>query len=84
VAELLVGAEGGARVGNADELTRLLTDLLRDDPRLLKMGQAARQVVEENQGALHASLDQISLFLSDRASDAAADRRPVTAMSSRS
>ena len=85
VAELLVSAEGGGRVGNVDELTRLLTELLLDKPRLLKMGRAARQVVEENQGALRASLDHIALFLPDQPSlDATPGSRPATVLSSRS
>jgi 3-deoxy-D-manno-octulosonic-acid transferase len=85
VAELLVGAEGGVKVETGDELARLLTELLLDEPRLLKMGQAARQVVEENQGALHASLDQIALFLPDQvASSDPAGSHPAALLSSRS
>jgi 3-deoxy-D-manno-octulosonic-acid transferase len=63
VAELLLAAEGGSQVENADDLTRRVGELLLDDPRLTRMGQAARQVVEENQGALQLSLDQIARFL---------------------
>jgi hypothetical protein len=40
-----------------------VSELLLDEPRLTQMGQAARQVVQENQGALQLSLDQIARFL---------------------
>ena len=63
VAELLLAAEGGIQVENADDLTRRVSELLLDEPRLTRMGQAARQVVKENQGALQLSLDQIARFL---------------------
>ncbi|HJR77586.1 MAG TPA: 3-deoxy-D-manno-octulosonic acid transferase [Nitrospiraceae bacterium] len=66
VADLLLTAEGGARVRDADELARRITELLLDEARLISMGQAARQVVKDNQGALQASLDQIAAFLPDR------------------
>jgi 3-deoxy-D-manno-octulosonic-acid transferase len=63
VAELLVAAEGGIRVENADDLARRVSELLLDEPRLTEVGQAAWQVVQENQGALQLSLDQIARFL---------------------
>lgn len=63
VADLLLAAEGGIRVENTDDLTSRVTELLQDEPRLTRMGQAARQVVQENQGALQLSLDQIATFL---------------------
>jgi 3-deoxy-D-manno-octulosonic-acid transferase len=86
VAELLLTAEGGVRVEDADELARRMTELLRDDSRLVRMGQAARQVVENNQGALQASLDQIAPFLRDReaSAGAAAGDLLATVSSSRS
>jgi hypothetical protein len=60
--------------------------LLLDKPRLTKMGQAARQVVEDNQGALQVSLDQIAAFLADSAASAGATAGGlhVTLSSSRS
>ncbi|WP_447602296.1 3-deoxy-D-manno-octulosonic acid transferase [Nitrospira sp. Nam80] len=72
VADLLIAAEGGLRVESGDDLARLLAAVLSDESRLARVGQAARQVVQENQGALQRSLDQISAFLpaSDSAPDA--------------
>ena len=86
VADLLIQAEGGLRVQDADELARWMIELLLDKPRLTKMGQAARQVVEDNQGALQVSLDQIAAFLADSGASAGATAGGlhVTLSSSRS
>jgi 3-deoxy-D-manno-octulosonic-acid transferase len=63
VADLLIAADGGLRVDSGDDLARQLTAVLKDEARLARIGRAARQVVQENQGALQRSLDQISAFL---------------------
>jgi 3-deoxy-D-manno-octulosonic-acid transferase len=86
VADLLLQAEGGVRVQDSDELAHGIIELLLDKPRLTKMGQAARQVVEDNQGALQASLDQIATFLagSGASGGATAGGLHVTLSSSRS
>ena len=77
VADLLIAAEGGLRVENGDDLARRMTIVLKDESRLARMGQAARQVVQENQGALQRSLDQISAFLSDPGSPPDPSARPL-------
>ncbi len=84
VADLLVAAGGGLRVETADDLARPMTELLMDPTRLAGMGQAARQVVQENQGALQLSLDQITAFLPGRgsSSDASAAGGLVFTLSS--
>ncbi|MGH7164924.1 MAG: 3-deoxy-D-manno-octulosonic acid transferase [Nitrospiraceae bacterium] len=58
-ADLLIRAGGGVRVRNGAELTAEMAARLRDRPALHRMGQAARAMVHENQGALGRSLDQI-------------------------
>lgn len=59
-ADLLLRAGGGARVRNGADLTKQMAARLRDRPALHRMGQAARAMVLENQGALGRSLDQIA------------------------
>lgn len=74
VADLLIAAEGGLRVESGNDLARHMMAVLKDEPRLARMGQAARQVVQENHGALQRSLDQITAYLprSDSSADASA------------
>ena len=59
-ADLLLRAGGGARVRNGADLAEQMAARLRDRPALHRMGQAARAMVLENQGALGRSLDQIA------------------------
>lgn len=86
VAELLIGAGGGMRIENAGELASRVIELLHDESQLMQMGRAAREVVQENQGALQVTLDQIAAFLPDSAAppDATAGRLFATLLSSRS
>lgn len=63
VASLLLAAEGGSQVEDGEDLARHLKTVLSDQSRLEKMGEAARRVVQENQGALERSLEQIVAFL---------------------
>ncbi len=62
-ADLLLRAGGGVRVRNGTEFAAEVAARLRDRPALHRMGQAARAVVHENQGALGRSLDQIGKVL---------------------
>ena len=64
VAALLLNAQGGRIVPDADALAQGLRDLLSDAATLNRMGQAARQVVADNQGALQRSAEIIATLLS--------------------
>ncbi len=70
VAALLSHAHGGRLVQDADDLTQVLRELLRDPDALRRMGQAARRVVADNQGALKRTADIIATFLPGRAASA--------------
>lgn len=74
------------RIENAGELASRVIELLHDESQLMQMGRAAREVVQENQGALQVTLDQIAAFLPDSAAppDATAGRLFATLLSSRS
>jgi 3-deoxy-D-manno-octulosonic-acid transferase len=63
VAALLSHARGGHMVQDEQDLTRVLRALLRDREALQRMGQAARQVVADNQGALQRTADVIATLL---------------------
>ncbi len=67
VAALLVNAHGGRVVQDEQDLAQALRALLRDPAALQRMGQAAQQVVADNQGALQRSADIIATFLPGRA-----------------
>lgn len=66
VAALLLNAQGGLIVPDADGLAQGLRDLLSDAATLNRMGQAARQVVADNQGALQRSAEIIATLLPAR------------------
>ena len=63
VAALLSHARGGQMVQDEQDLTRVLRALLRDREALRRMGQAAQQVVADNQGALQRTADVIATVL---------------------
>jgi 3-deoxy-D-manno-octulosonic-acid transferase len=65
VADLLIRAGGAAMVYTGNELAERMAKLLRDRVALRGMGDAARQVVLENQGAVRRSLDLIGEVLRD-------------------
>ncbi|MBV6470267.1 MAG: 3-deoxy-D-manno-octulosonic acid transferase [Nitrospirae bacterium] len=66
VAALLTNAGGGLVVQNEAELAQVLHSLLRDPVARQRMGQAAQQVVADNQGALSRSAEIIATFLPSR------------------
>jgi 3-deoxy-D-manno-octulosonic-acid transferase len=68
VADLLIRAGGAMMVRTGDELAGQMAKLLRDRLVLQGMGEAARQVVSENQGAVGRSLDLIGEVLRDSGS----------------
>jgi 3-deoxy-D-manno-octulosonic-acid transferase len=63
IADLLTHAGGGHRVLYAEDLTRQVIALFSDEKERERMGQAARQVVEQNQGALQQTLEAIDRLL---------------------
>lgn len=63
IADLLIQAGGGRRVLHAEDLTRQVLSLFSDDEERERMGQSARQVVEQNQGALQRTLEAIDRLL---------------------
>jgi 3-deoxy-D-manno-octulosonic-acid transferase len=70
MAQLLIETGGGRRVATGGELVDLWRDRLHDHAALARMGLAARQVVEDNQGALEQTLEVIESFLSRPSSEA--------------
>lgn len=66
VAALLLNAQGGRIVPDAEGLAQSLRELLSDQATANRMGQAARQVVADNQGALQRSADIIATLLPAR------------------
>ena len=63
VAALLLNARGGRVVEGAQGLAQSLRELLDNSDALTQMGQAAQQVVADNQGALQRSAEIIATFL---------------------
>ena len=63
IADLLIEAGGGRRVLQADDLTRQVLALFSDDEERERMGRLAREVVEQNQGALQQTLEAIDRLL---------------------
>jgi len=63
IAELLLQAGGGHRVSHVEDLTRQVVALFSDDEERDRMGRLARQVVEQNQGALEQTLEAIEKLL---------------------
>ncbi len=75
VAALLLDAQGGRIVPDAAGLAQGLRELLGDAASLNRMGQAARQVVADNQGALQRSADIIAALLPALGPSAEGQRR---------
>jgi len=66
IADLLIQAGGGHRVSHAEDLTRQVIALFSDDEERERVGRLARQVVEQNQGALQQTLEAIEKLLTRR------------------
>jgi 3-deoxy-D-manno-octulosonic-acid transferase len=62
----LIQAGGGRRVLNAEDVTRQVLALFSDGEERERMGRSARQVVEENQGALQQTLEAIDRLLTQQ------------------
>jgi len=63
IADLLIEAGGGRRVLQAEDLTQQVVALFSDGEERERMGRSARQVVEQNQGALQRTLEAIDRLL---------------------
>lgn len=63
IADLLIQAGGGRRVLQAEDLTQQVIRLFSDHEERERMGRSARQVVEQNQGALQRTLEAIDKLL---------------------
>jgi 3-deoxy-D-manno-octulosonic-acid transferase len=59
IANLLIQADGGRRVNTVEELTTQVLRLFDHHQECARMGQAARSMVQQNQGALQATIDAI-------------------------
>ncbi len=67
VAGLLLQAGGGRQVSDVTQLVAAMSELLRDRTRLQFVGDAARAMVRDNQGALQRSLEVVEAFLAPAA-----------------
>jgi 3-deoxy-D-manno-octulosonic-acid transferase len=83
VAALLVNAQGGRVVQHEQDLAQAIGELLHDPDLLRRMGQAARQVVADNQGALQRSADIIATFLPGQEASTESGGEPRRELSSR-
>ncbi len=63
IADLLIQAGGGRMVLHAEDLTQQVMALFSDDKERERMGRSARQVVEQNQGALQRTMEAIDRLL---------------------
>jgi 3-deoxy-D-manno-octulosonic-acid transferase len=86
VADLLIQAGGGRRVLQTEELTQQVKILFADDEERERMGRSARQVVEQNQGALQQTVEAIDRLLTPQqgASGSPLSNRPLPLMAEKS
>jgi 3-deoxy-D-manno-octulosonic-acid transferase len=86
IADLLIQAGGGCRVLHAEDLTAQVMALFTDDKERERMGRLARQVVEQNQGAVQRTLEAIDRLLTPQqgASGSPLENRPRPLMVGRS
>jgi 3-deoxy-D-manno-octulosonic-acid transferase len=73
IASILEKEGAGVRVRNGDELAAQIDGLIRDNGRLLTMGERASSFVNQNQGAVEKNLDHIERILAEV-------RRPTAAV----
>ena len=85
VADLLIQAGGGRRVLQTEDLTQQVKILFADDEARERMGRSARQVVEQNQGALQQTVEAIDKLLTVQqgASGFPLSNRPLPLMAER-
>jgi 3-deoxy-D-manno-octulosonic-acid transferase len=63
IADFLIQAGGGRRVLTSEDLAQQVVGLFSDDEERERVGRSARQVVEQNQGALKQTLEAIDRLL---------------------
>ena len=63
--ELLVSAGGLIQLSGVEGLTAAVSELLTDQSRIKQMGQNARQVVLNQQGATGRTLDALATIIAD-------------------
>ena len=66
IARAFVAANAVAQVANAEELERVIGELLADPARRAAMGNSAKAVVAENLGAVHRTMEMILPYLEKR------------------
>jgi 3-deoxy-D-manno-octulosonic-acid transferase len=66
IADLLIQAGGGRRVSTAEDLTQQVIGLFANHEERERMGRSARQMLEENQGALQRTLGAIDGLLASQ------------------
>jgi len=76
IATLLVQADGGRRVSTVGELTAQLVRLFDHQEERVRMGRAAQSMVQQNQGALQATVDAIDRQLASVGPGCSASRSP--------
>jgi 3-deoxy-D-manno-octulosonic-acid transferase len=62
-ADLLIESSGGIQIDDPGELSATLKSLLDDDEERIRLGKLAKEIVEENRGALTANIDLIQKIL---------------------
>ena len=82
VADLLTQGAGGVRVADVEALTEQVTRLLNNAIVRERMGQAARKVIQQNQGALQRTIEALeTVFGQNRdGSGSSRERRAVPLM----
>ena len=76
IADLLEQADGGRRVATGEQLTAQLAWLFDHHEERARMGQAAQSMVQQNQGALQATIDAIDHQLAAVGASRSASRLP--------
>ncbi|MBP0125203.1 MAG: 3-deoxy-D-manno-octulosonic acid transferase [Nitrospira sp.] len=66
IADLLIQVGGGRRVSTAEDLTQQVIGLFANHEERERMGRSARQMLEENQGALQRTLGAIDGLLASQ------------------
>lgn len=63
MAEMMVASGGGIQISSLEEMTQKMAALLRDKEKCEQVGNAARQVVKDNQGALDRTMSVLHSLL---------------------
>ncbi|MBQ27472.1 MAG: hypothetical protein CMH81_04945 [Nitrospiraceae bacterium] len=66
MAKMMVAGGGGIQIFSLEEMTTRMTGLLRDKKQREWVGNAAKQVVKDNQGALDRTMRVLDLVLGDQ------------------